>query len=129
MIAIPLQPALPRDVSLSLDHVLEPGEGVLGAVTSLAGTLVLTGRRVLIVREGRGYRPQSGIRSWGISRAVDFTYGAVRGGLGRLIVGNGKEATSFFVKACDWDEALRLVTVAHGIAHRNAAADPPRLLA
>jgi hypothetical protein len=111
---------LPKDVRLSLDHVLEPDEDVLGSVSSLAGTLVLTGRRVLIVREGRGYRPQSGIRSWRISRAVDFSYGAMRGGIGRLMVGNGKDATSFFVRGSDWDEAMRLVTMAHGIAHREA---------
>ena len=110
---------MPKDVELSLDAVLETGEDVLGAVTSLAGTLVLTNRRVVIVREGRAYRPQSGIRSWGISSDVDFTYGPPRGGMGRLVVGNGKESTSFFVKEADWDEALRLITVAHAIAHRG----------
>ena len=110
---------MPKDVELSLDAVLETGEDVLGAVTSLAGTLVLTDRRVVIVREGRAYRPQSGIRSWGISSDVDFTYGPPRGGMGRLVVGNGKESTSFFVKEADWDEALRLITVAHAIAHRG----------
>ena len=112
---------LPNDVELSLRGVLESGETVLGALTSLAGTLVLTDRRVVIVREGRGYRPLSGIRSWAISNTVDLRYGSPRGGMGRLVVGNGKEAISFFVKECDWDEALRIVTMAHGIAQRDAA--------
>jgi hypothetical protein len=40
--------------------------------------------------------------------------------MGRLVVGNGKRAISFFVKECDWDEALRIVTMARGIAHREA---------
>lgn len=110
---------MPKDVELSLAAVLETDEDVLGAVTSLAGTLVLTDRRVVIVREGRAYRPQSGIRSWGISPDVEFTYGPPRGGMGRLVVGNGKESTSFFVKEVDWAEALRLITMAHAIAHRG----------
>jgi hypothetical protein len=110
---------LPKDVALSLDGVLGADEAVLGAVTSLAGTLILTNRRVVIVREGRGYRPLNGIRSWDISTEVDFTYGPPRGGLGRLVIGNGREAASFFVKERDWLEALRLITMAHGIAHRD----------
>jgi hypothetical protein len=48
----------------------------------------------------------------------------MRGGLGRLMIGTGKDATSFFVRGSDWDEALRLVTMAHGIAHRAATPGP-----
>jgi hypothetical protein len=116
---------LPKDVELSLGAVLEPGEGVLGALTSLAGTLVLTDRRVLILREGRSYRPQSGIRSWAISSALDLRYGAPRGGMGRLMVGSGKHAVSFFVKERDWEEALRIVTLAREIAHQDIDATRP----
>jgi len=114
-----MQHHLPTDVAASLHDVLARGEDVLGSVTSLAGTLVLTDRRVVIVREGRGYRPQSGIRCWDISTDVDFKHGRLRGGMGRLVVGNGKAAASFFVKEIDWLEALRLVTTAHGIAYRG----------
>jgi hypothetical protein len=112
---------LPTDVALSLGEFLESGEGILGVVTSLAGSLVLTDRRVVIVREGHGYRPQSGIRAWDISSDVGFRYGAPRGGMGRLVVGDGKTSTSFFVNQSDWTEALRLVTMAHSIAYRGAA--------
>lgn len=122
MLAPDVQHGLPRDVAVSLHDVLANGEDVLGSVTSLAGTLVLTDRRVVIVREGRGYRPQSGIRCWDISTDVDFKHGALRGGMGRLVVGNGKAAASFFVKEVDWLEALRLVTTAHGIAYRGTPA-------
>jgi hypothetical protein len=117
-----LTSTLPKDVEISLRGIREPGESVLGALTSLAGTLVLTDRRVFIVREGRGYRPLSGIRSWEISPSVDLRYAAPHGGMGRLVVGNGNEAISFFVKECDWDEALRIFTLARGIAHRGVVA-------
>jgi hypothetical protein len=120
---------LPTDVAESLGDFLETDEGILGVVTSLAGSLVLTDRRVVIVREGHGYRPQNGIRSWGISSDVGFRYGAPRGGMGRLVVGDGKAATSFFVNESDWPEAMRLVTMAHSIAHRSAAPDRLTLLA
>jgi hypothetical protein len=110
---------LPTDVATSLGSFLQKGEGILGVVTSLAGSLVLTDRRVVIVREGHGYRPQNGIRAWDISSRVGFRYGAPRGGMGRLVLGDGKTTTSFFVNATDWTEALRLVTVAHSIAYRG----------
>lgn len=115
---------VPIDVTRSLDGVLEPSEAVLGAVTSLAGSLVLTDRRIVIVREGRGFRPRSGIRSWPMAPDLVFRYVAPHGGMGRLVIGNGNRATSFFVKASDWTEALRLVSMAHGMAHRLAAGTP-----
>jgi hypothetical protein len=120
-----LTAALPKDIEISLRAIREPGESVLGALTSLAGTLVLTDRHVFIMREGRGYRPLNGIRSWAISPAVDLRYGAPRGGMGRLVVGNGNDAVSFFVKECDWAEALRIFTLARGIAHRGAIGARP----
>jgi hypothetical protein len=123
MLTNPVPTVLPQDVTRSLIDVFMPGEGVLGSVSSLAGSLVLTDRRVLIVREGRGYRPQTGIRSWEIGPETSLTYGSPRGGLGRLMIGTGKAATSFFVKARDWDAAMRLVSIAHGIAQREATTD------
>ena len=109
---------LPPDVALTLGKFLHTDEGILGVVTSLAGSLVLTDERLVIVREGHAYRPQSGIRSWDLASRVDFRYGPPKGGMGRLVVGDGKAATSFFVRKNDWTEALRLVTMAHTIAHR-----------
>jgi hypothetical protein len=111
---------LPTDVATSLHGYFETDEGILGVVTSLAGSLILTDRRVVIVREGHGYRPQNGIRAWDISSQVGFTYDSPRGGLGRLVVGDGKAAASFFVNATDWTEALRMVTMAHSIAYRGS---------
>ncbi len=119
MLATHIPTALPKDVMQSLLAVFRPGEEILGSVSSLAGSLVLTDLRVLIVREGRGYRPLSGIRSWEIEPGIGFTYGPTRGGLGRLMIGKGKAATSFFVKTGDWDVALSLVSMAHRIAHRG----------
>ena len=98
MLARHIPTLLPHDVMRSLVDVFRPGEEILGSISSLAGSLVLTDRRVLILREGRGYRPQSGIRSWDIEPGIAFTYGPPRGGVGRLMIGKGKDATSFFVK-------------------------------
>src|SRR4029079_4782509 len=99
---------LPSDVELSLEGVLEPDEAVLGAVSTLAGTLVLSERNILIVRSIRSFRPRSGIRPWDLSPSLALTCGPPRGGLGRVLVGNGVGASSFFVKERDWDDVLRL---------------------
>jgi hypothetical protein len=113
---------LPADVERSIRSLLEPGEEVLGFVTSVAATLVLTDRRVVIAREGRAWRPANGIRSWRISAAIAFRWRAPRGGVGRLVVGTGTEEVSMFVRESDWKEALRLVRIARTIA-RVAAND------
>ena len=114
---------LPPDVALKLGSFLHTDEGILGVVTSIAGSLVLTDQRLVIVREGHGYRPQSGVRAWDLASRVDFRYGPPQGGMARLVVGDGKAATSFFVRKSDWTEALRLVTMAHTIAHRATMND------
>ncbi len=126
MLASHVPTVLPHDVMRSLADIFRPGEEVLGSVSSLAGSLVLTDRRVLILREGRGYRPQSGIRSWDIEPGIVFTFGQPRGGLGRLMIGTGKAATSFFVRTSDWDAALRLVSQAHRLAHQGTPTTGPR---
>jgi hypothetical protein len=116
---------LPADVKLSLADVLEADEELLGSVTTLAGTLVLTDGRIVIVRKGRTYRPRTGIRSWWIFSPVDLRCAMPRGGMGRLMVGTGKQAANFIVKTSDWDDALRMVTVTRGIAYRGGAAAQP----
>ncbi len=117
--------SLPTDVELALADVLEIDEQLLGAVTTLAGTLVLTDRRVVIVRQGRTYRPRTGIRSWWISSTVHLRCVMPRGGMGRLMIGTGKQAANFFVKTSDWDDALRMVTITRGIAYRGGLVAMP----
>jgi hypothetical protein len=126
MLARHIPSLLPHDVMRSLVDVFRPGEEILGSISSLAGSLVLTDRRVLILREGRGYRPQSGIRSWDIEPGIAFTYGPPRGGVGRLMIGKGKDATSFFVKTSDWDAALRLISMANRLAYQRTTTSGPR---
>ena len=111
---------LPIDVEHELGDLLEPGEEVLGAVTTLAGTLVLTDRRIVILRSGRGYRPLNGVRAWRISRSLDLSYGWPHGGQGRLILGKGPQTVSFFVNEPDWTDAMLLVAEARAIAYRSS---------
>ena len=108
---------LPTDAAASIDTLLEPGELLLRSVTTLAGTFALTDRRVVILRQGRSYRPATGVRSWGLCPANVVNYGPLRGGVGRLMVGSGKGVTSFFVKECDWPAALEIVSMAHHITY------------
>jgi hypothetical protein len=115
---------LPLDVEQSLHDLLAPNETVLGSVT-LAGTLVLTSRRIFIFREGRSWRIRTGIRSWWISPNIQFAYASPRGGMGRLVIGPRRAAVSFFVKESDWEDALRLIGLAHAIAHGRAADTQP----
>jgi hypothetical protein len=107
---------LPDDVAPTVRDLLEPGEAVLGFVTSLAATLVLTDGRIIIAREGRSWRPSSGIRTWRIWPTLPFSWRRPHGGVGRLVVGKGRAQASFFVPEAEMAEALRLIGLANAIA-------------
>ena len=48
----------------ALREVLEEGEAVVAALPSIGSALVLTDRRLIIIRDGRSFRPRTGVRDW-----------------------------------------------------------------
>lgn len=57
-------PDLTEASAAALLDVLEPGEGVEQIALAVGCCLVLTERRLLLVREGADHRPKTGIGSW-----------------------------------------------------------------
>jgi hypothetical protein len=100
-----------------LKDVLEDGEQVVGGLASLSAALVLTDRRLVIIREGWRHRPRSGIRAW----PLDGSFGVravPRGSAGAVIIEQEPEATSYFVAERDWRDAQRLVSEARRLSSR-----------
>jgi hypothetical protein len=56
----------------ALAAVLEPGEPIERDVAAIGAHLLLTDRRLVMVRDGFTYRPVSGIRSWPLDRQLEL---------------------------------------------------------
>jgi hypothetical protein len=55
----------------ALTAVLEPGEPIERDVAAVGAHLLLTDRRLVVVRDGFSFRPATGIRSWPIDRQLE----------------------------------------------------------
>jgi hypothetical protein len=101
--------ALPGDSRKVLRQMLEPEERVVRVVDGIGASLVLTDRRLILVREGVAYRPKSGVQTWPLDRTLRVRHTPVRHGTGRLVVDREARATSVFVAADRWPQAEALI--------------------
>lgn len=101
--------ALPADSREVLRQLLEPAERVVRVVIGVGASLVLTDRRLILVREGVTYRPKSGVQTWPLDRTTRVRHTPVRHGTGRLVVDREARATSVFVAADRWPQAEALI--------------------
>ena len=102
----------------TLADTLEDGEEILGAISSWSAALVLTDRRLMIVRQGWRHRPKTGVRSWPLNRDLMIRI-APRGTSGALIIEREHRATTYFVLESDWPDAKLLVTEARRLSARS----------
>jgi hypothetical protein len=101
----------------ALREVLGEGEAVVAALPSIGSALVLTDRRLIIIRDGRSFRPRTGVRDWELGPSLRIQVGPVRNGSGSLLINRERGATSFFVAERDWNDALWIVDEAERRSH------------
>jgi hypothetical protein len=92
-----------------LRATLARGEGITHLVPAIGCVVALTSKRLLIVREGSSFRPKTGVREWEIGLGLSVRAGLIRQGSGSIVIKWGRSATSVFVRADHWDDALALV--------------------
>jgi hypothetical protein len=107
------------EVAEALSPMLGEGEELLGAITAPGSTLVLTTFRLIIIREGRSFRPKSGVRAWELDPSLRIHVRGARYGAGSLLIERDGGATSFFVADRDWLDATALVAEAHRLSARE----------
>src|SRR5215210_2766749 len=95
---------LPGAVAAAVKDVLHAEETVIHAVPAIGCTVILTDRRLLIVRDGASFRPRTGVRA-----GLNVRAGLVRQGTGSLVVHWDRDVTSIFVRSDRWNDALELV--------------------
>ncbi len=80
--------------------VLDPTERVALVAPAVGCTLVLTDRKLMLVRDGVSYRPRSGMQSWVLDRSLSLHLAPVRRTTGRLVIErSGRSASVFLTQA------------------------------
>jgi hypothetical protein len=103
-------PTPPPDTAGSrLRAVLDEGEEVTHLVPAIGCVVALTPQRLLVVREGSAFRPKTGVREWALGQDLSIRAGLLRHGTGSLVIKWERAATSVFVRAEHWDDAMSLV--------------------
>jgi hypothetical protein len=120
MESIPALAGLPPATAEALLEAIEPGEEITHAVPAIGCTIALTERRLIIVRDGAAFRPKSGVRRWNLDEDLTVRTGFLRHGTGSIVVQWDRNATSVFVQADHWDEALKLGAAARNRLRRAA---------
>jgi hypothetical protein len=100
---------LPDDARAALASALGDSERMEQAVDAVGCTLVLTDRRLLVVRDGASFRPRSGVRSWPLDRGLTLRLGQVRGDTSRLVIDHAGRSASVFLTAAQIDDGEDLI--------------------
>ena len=117
--------SLPSSAAGLLRAALDADERVSHVVPAIGCVMVLTDRRLLVLREGSAFRPKTGVREWALTDGPVVRPGLVRQGTGSLVIQSDRTVVSVFVRAANWDEALNLVGAVRGRVRQLSEPDPP----
>jgi hypothetical protein len=105
----PTRDPSPDELRIALEGALEPGERVDLVARAVGCTLVLTDRRLLLVRDGANYRPATGIRAWPLDRDLVLRLGRGYRQTNRLTIVLVADKASVFLSAEQLPDAQRLI--------------------
>jgi hypothetical protein len=87
----------PTELRATLGAVLESSEAIERIAPAVGSTLVLTGRRLLLVRQGASFRPQTGVRWWPVDRDLVLRLGRPSRGSSQLVIAHPTRTISVFL--------------------------------
>jgi hypothetical protein len=97
------------ELELAIQDALEQDEVVLFSLGGIGSTMVGTNRRVMVARDGVGFRPRSGIRSFDIGAIQTVTVDGNGRSSGRIVLRLGPlyyQAVSMFFEASQASAAV-----------------------
>ena len=115
-----LMDVLPEATRAALAPVLDPCEQVTRFVPAIGCSLVLTERRLVLVREGADFRPRSGVQSWPLDRALSVRATPIHHTTGRIVIERAGRSASVFVSAAQSKAADAMIAE---LRHRIYAED------
>ena len=98
--------ALPEAAREAIAAVLEPAESVELVAAAVGSSLVLTQRRLMIVRDGASFRPKTGVRTFELDPGVAIRIGPARR---RVLVEAGGKTINLFVRSEQLSQAEAFV--------------------
>ena len=99
---------LPDPVRSMVSPALQRSEQVMESATAVGCTLVLTDRRLMLVREGTQHRPRTGVQTWALDRTLTIRLSSSRE-RARVLIECCGQAVSVFVAAVHAASIRRLV--------------------
>jgi hypothetical protein len=90
----------------ALAQILDPDERVDAVAPAVGSALVLTDRRLIVVREGASFRPKTGIRVFALDRDLRVRVGPARK---RVIIESAGATINVFVRSEQLGQAERLL--------------------
>ena len=88
--------ALPEATREAIAAVLDPAESVEFAAPAVGSSLVLTQRRLIVVRDGASFRPKSGVRPFELCGGLSIRMGPTRR---RVIIESDAGTINVFVRS------------------------------
>lgn len=88
--------ALPEAAREALAAILEPEESVEFVAPAVGSSLVLTQRRLIVVRDGASFRPKTGIRSFALDPGLSIRIEPARR---RVIIDSDTGTINVFVRS------------------------------
>ena len=76
--------------------VLEPAETVELVAPAVGSSLVLTQRRLMVIRDGANFRPKTGVRTFELGSGIAIRIGPARR---RVIIESGGKTINVFVRS------------------------------
>ncbi len=101
--------ALTEDTRTALEPVLEPREEVAAALTAIGCKLVVTDRHLFLVRDGRSFRPRTGVQAWPLVPKLSVRSTPTDAHPGRILITMDGRTTSVFVAPHDHRAADQLI--------------------
>jgi hypothetical protein len=83
-------------------ELLEPDEDLIAVLAGEGANLLVTERRVVIVRDRYAFRPRSGVRSWSYDTIVQVSLSRAKRGQATIVIRTGThpwQAVSMFFAA------------------------------
>jgi hypothetical protein len=88
--------ALPEAAREAIAAILDPTESVEFVAPAVGSSLVLTQRRLIVVRDGASFRPKSGVRPFELDAALAIRIGPNRR---RVIIESESGTINLFVRS------------------------------
>jgi hypothetical protein len=109
-------------------HALELGVGERPqrVAAAVGCTLVLTDRRLVLVRDGASFRPKTGVHSWPVDRDLILRVSRMRRDTGRLLIEQTDRRISVFVTTAQLPEVRAIIADVRTRAYAEHGPGPSR---